>query len=260
LNKYRIYIDEVGNSDLKSSDDQNHRYLSLTGVIFDLEYVKNTLNPEVEGLKVKYFDAHPDEAIILHRKELVNKRFPFQNLNDEKIGNEFNEELLQLLKKWDYKIITVVIDKMEHNSKYQTWKYDPYHYCMEIMVERFYYFLRTINSKGDVMIESRGGKEDMRLKTSYRRIMNNGTHYVTNSELQSTLTSLELKVKPKSANISGLQIADLLAFPSRRHVLKYYNRLIDDRITFNEEIISVILNKYDKKGDRLEGYGIKMLP
>jgi len=260
MNKYRIYIDEVGNSDLKSSDDPNHRYLSLTGVIFDLEYVKNILNPEVENLKRKYFDAHPDEAIILHRKEILNKRFPFQNLKVEKIEKEFNTELLELFRKWDYKIITVVIDKLEHNSKYQTWKYDPYHYCMEIMVERFYYFLRTKHSKGDVMIESRGGNEDKRLKTSFRRIMDYGTHYITGNELKTTLTSLELKVKPKSANISGLQIADLLAFPSRRHVLKYYNRKDDGKITFNESIISVILEKYDKKGDRMEGYGFKMLP
>ena len=33
--KYRIYIDEVGNPDLDSSEHPNHRYLSLTGVIFD---------------------------------------------------------------------------------------------------------------------------------------------------------------------------------------------------------------------------------
>ena len=38
--KYRIYIDETGNSDLKSSDEPNHRYLSLTGVIITLEYVR----------------------------------------------------------------------------------------------------------------------------------------------------------------------------------------------------------------------------
>jgi hypothetical protein len=29
--KYRIYIDEVGNPDLESSDNPNHRFLGLTG-------------------------------------------------------------------------------------------------------------------------------------------------------------------------------------------------------------------------------------
>jgi hypothetical protein len=110
------------------------------------------------------------------------------------------------------------------------------------------------------MIESRGGKEDIRLKRSFRRIMDSGTHYVNAGELRKRITSLELKVKPKSANISGLQVADLLAFPSRRHVLKHYDRLEDDRVTFNEKIIEIIKEKYDRKGNRIDGYGIKMLP
>jgi hypothetical protein len=37
--KYRMYVDEVGNPDLGSSGNPNHRYLSLTGVMIDLEYV-----------------------------------------------------------------------------------------------------------------------------------------------------------------------------------------------------------------------------
>ncbi|HUT24239.1 MAG TPA: hypothetical protein VM492_07865 [Sumerlaeia bacterium] len=41
--KHRIYIDEVGNSDLESSDDPNHRFLSLTGVVLGLDYVGSTV-------------------------------------------------------------------------------------------------------------------------------------------------------------------------------------------------------------------------
>lgn len=49
--KYRIYIDEVGNNDLESSDNPNHRYLSLTGLIFELNYVKDIVTPSLEKLK-----------------------------------------------------------------------------------------------------------------------------------------------------------------------------------------------------------------
>ena len=55
--KHRMYIDEVGNSDLGASQDPNHRYLSLTGVVFDLAYVgagsgyhKKTAPKGCEGL------------------------------------------------------------------------------------------------------------------------------------------------------------------------------------------------------------------
>jgi integrase len=48
--KYRLYIDEVGNSDLRASLNQNHRYLSLAGVIVSLDYVGTDLNPQIENL------------------------------------------------------------------------------------------------------------------------------------------------------------------------------------------------------------------
>jgi hypothetical protein len=105
LRKYRIYIDEVGNNDLKSSDDPNHRYLSLTGLIFDLNYVKNVVHPQLEALKQKYFPHHPDEPIILHRKELVNKKYPFKSLKDKTIEENFNSDLLKLLDELDYLIV-----------------------------------------------------------------------------------------------------------------------------------------------------------
>ena len=68
--KYRIYIDEVGNPDLGSSDNPNHRFLSLTGIILELGYVKAVLHPQMEEIKAKYFNYHPDEPIVFHRKEI----------------------------------------------------------------------------------------------------------------------------------------------------------------------------------------------
>ena len=64
--KYRMYVDEVGNSDLKSSTDPNHRFLSLTGVIIELEYVKTAFHNQLETLKSDFFISHPDEPVIFH--------------------------------------------------------------------------------------------------------------------------------------------------------------------------------------------------
>ena len=95
--KYRIYIDEVGNPDLASSENPNHRFLSITGVIFELDYVKEVLFPRLETLKHKFFEAHPDEPIILHRKEILNAKPPFEILHDQKIRIKFDKEILSLL-------------------------------------------------------------------------------------------------------------------------------------------------------------------
>lgn len=256
MKKFRIYIDEVGNSDLDSSNNPNHRYLSLTGLIFELDYVKKTVTPELNKLKDKYFEQHPDEPIILHRKELVNKKHPFQSLRNSGVEHKFNNDLLALLKNFEFTIISVLIDKKEHKIKYSTWKYDPYHYCMEIILERFFFFLENEDAVGDVMIESRGGKEDMRLKKSYNRIFEKGTHFVEAERLEKRLTSKQLKVKPKMLNIVGLQLADLVAHPSRRMMFRIYNIEEGKKYPFGEKIISVIKTKYYKGKMELRDTGL----
>ena len=258
---YRIYIDEVGNPDLKSSQHEDHRYLCLAGIIFDLEYVKTTFSPDLENLKARYFDSHPDDPIIFHRKELVHKKPPFSILKDNKIETQFNNEFLDLLTKWDYKIIAVLIDKLEHNEKYRTWKYDPYHYCQEVLIERYKLFLEINDSKGDVMYESRGKKEDMRLKNSYSDLWKNGTHFLNAEELQKYLTTKKLKIKPKSANIAGLQIADLLAHPCRRYFYKNILKLDDKKNTFSDKVLEILEDsKFFRYKGIISNYGLKKLP
>ena len=108
---YRIYVDEVGNHDLTHADDPNQRYLSLTGVILESSYTLNVLKPEMDEIKRRFFQRDPDEPVIFHRKEMVNKRPPFDTLRDSDTEQEFNTVLLSALTRWDYNIVTVVIDK-----------------------------------------------------------------------------------------------------------------------------------------------------
>ena len=110
MSKYRLYVDEVGNSDLESSDNPNHRFLSLTGIIISLDYVREVIHPEMEAMKAKYFDSHPDEPVILHRKELLNAKPPFQALKDQQVRKTFDKDLLNRLRQWEYTVITVCLD------------------------------------------------------------------------------------------------------------------------------------------------------
>lgn len=259
--KYRLYVDEVGNSDLKSSTHQDHQFLCLTGVAFDLDYVNNTLFPQVEEFKRKYFGSHPDDPIILHRKELLHKKPPFSVLQAPRIEKEFNTELLRHLADWDYNVIAVLIDKLEHSQRYSTWKYDPYHYCQEILIERFRLFLDIKRAHGDMMFESRGGKEDTRLKRSFKNIMENGTNNLSAADLSNHFTSKEVKIKPKSANVSGLQIADLVAHPVRRWFFQEYYGENDGKTTFGDQVIKILLDrKFFRYRCGIKGYGAKKLP
>ena len=259
--KYRLYVDEVGNSDMGSSNDPNHRYLSLTGVILERDYVHKVVFPAIEDLKHKYFDSHPDEPVILHRKELVNKRPPFESLRDAATKEAFNQDLMELLKNLEYRVVTVVIDKLEHQQLYQVWRYDPYHYCLDILVERYVIWLKRENAVGDVMAESRGGKEDMRLKDSFEKIYAKGTNDLGPEIFVAQLTSRQLKIKPKSNNIAGLQLVDLIAHPSfkatqaRKNGEELPNNFGGTIAQFLEE------SKYirDSQG-KIEGWGRKWLP
>ncbi len=259
--KYRLYIDEVGNSDLSSSENPNHRYLSLTGVILELDYVRNTFFPRIESLKLDFFDSHPDEPIILHRKELINKKHPFSILSDPEIEEKFNSKILNIINETDYAVLTVVIDKLELNQRYKVWRYDPYHYCLAVLVERFVLWLEKNDCVGDVMAESRGGKEDRRLKDSFRNVYEYGTDYIHPNKISAFLTSKQLKVKPKSNNIAGLQLADLIAHPAFKaaQARKNKQKLPEN---FGGEIAGILEEKkYINRADGyIEGWGRKWLP
>ncbi len=259
--KYRIYIDEVGNSDFKSSTSLDHRYLSLTGIIYNLNSIKDKYFRELELLKETLFNSHPDDPVNLHRKDIINKRDDFRVLFNPEIEKQFNKQLIDLLANWEYYVISVLIDKKDHEEKYSTyWKYDPYHYAMEIITDRFIRFLREKNAIGDLMFETRGGKEDMRLKQAYRKIFEDGTHFIAAKDMQYFLTSGELKIKPKAANIVGLQIADLLAYPSRKFMLTYYQRETNSPNSFSDKIIEILVNeKYCRQKGMIDGYGINLI-
>jgi hypothetical protein len=257
LKKFRMYVDEVGNSDINSSDNPNHRFLSLTGVIIDLDYVKNIVHTEMEQLKRDFFNSHPDEPVIFHRKDMLNAKPPFTKLNNKEYRSSFDEKLLLYLREWDYVVITVCIDKLKHKETYSTWRYDPYHYCMSVLLERYVLFLERKNAYGDMMAESRGGKEDLRLKKSFVGLWDKGTEYIKSNDFHKVLTSKNLKIKPKYANISGLQLADLIAHPSRLEIL-IENGLINKKLpVFGKKIIEILQNKYDRKNNIV--YGKKLL-
>jgi hypothetical protein len=111
------------------------------------------------------------------------------------------------------------------------------------------------------MAESRGGKEDRRLKDSVEGIWQNGTDFVEGRRFQARLTSRQLKVKAKSNNITGLQIADLIAHPVFRAALAVQeSKPWPDN--FGGRVATVVEQfKYDRSpGGRIEGWGRKWLP
>ncbi len=184
---------------------------------------------------------------------MVNRKFPFEKLKDQNILERFNEDLLSKLALWEYSVLSVCLDKKTLKETYTVWRYDPYHYCLEVLLERFYFFLDRRNAVGDVMTESRGGKEDVRLKNTFERLWERGSHFIEPAQFQRVFTSRQLKVKPKTNNIAGLQLADLIAHPSRNEILQEKGLLTGEMGAFAKKVVEILQGKYDNDQGRMFG-------
>ena len=259
---YRLYIDESGNADLGSSIDPNHRYLSLTGVIIEFGHATSALFPSLEKLKSTHFDHTPESPVILHRKDIMNRRGCFACLKDPVKNELFCGDLLTLLENIEYTVITVVIDKLHHMQKYKVWQYEPYHYCMMVVIERYVHWLEACDGLGDVMAESRRGGHDRRLKDSFTRLLQRGTAYLPTASLNTRLTSRQIKMSPKANNIPGVQIADTIAHPSSCWVIDRKSGKTEYRPNFGGQIARILeaSRYYRGPNGKIEGFGRKWLP
>lgn len=255
--QYRLYIDESGDHTYSVSNDPEKRYLGLTGCIFESSYYRKDFQPNIEKFKRVHFTYDPDDTVILHRKELINKQGHFSQLIDKKKEQNFNEGLLKIIEQSKYIIVTVVIDKKIHKQHYGEIAFHPYHYCLVALLERYSGFLHYHNLHGDVLAESRGGQEDMQLKEAYRRAYESGTNLRDSSYFQQVLTSKEIKLKPKLANVAGLQLADILAFPCKQDILLENGKIDRYYGKFGKKILTVAQKKYNLRymTGQVKGYG-----
>jgi hypothetical protein len=257
MKRFRFYIDESGDHTFCEIDNPSKRHLGLTGIMIETEYYRTKFHPDFEELKQKYFPHDPDHPLIFHRSDIVNKRGQFKCLLDPEKEERFNQGLLSFLSTQDFRIITLVIDKESHQERYGTAVFHPYHYCLVVLLDRFCGVLHSLGSQGDVMAESRGGFEDMELKHAYQEVWESGTHHREATFFQQVLTSKEVKLQKKQANIAGLQVADLLAHPLKQNILQEARVEGISLGLFGMKVCQAVASKYsrqEKPGD-VNSYG-----
>lgn len=257
--KFRLYIDESGTHNYSIREDIKSRYLGLTGFIISEKANVEVLQPKLLELK-RMFANDPDELPVLHREDIVNKRGAFARLNDKNFEKEFNERFLDLLKNLDYALCAVVLDKKSHLERYQKSAFHPYHYCTNVLLERYTFYLQENSGRGDVLAEARGKKEDHALKEEYRKFYEGGTYFCKPTHIQQFLTSKEIKIKPKSKMFVGLEFADLLSLATKLDTLNCYGQLTDLSDNFCKIVIQHIQNKYrSSTNGQTKGFGKKLI-
>lgn len=259
-----MYVDECGTDDIVSCDLPAHRHLALTGVIISLDDVAKIATPSLDQLKQKFFaKADPDHpSIVLHRSDFLAAKGGFHCLSDDAVMEQFKNELHDYLQTLPHTVITVAIDKHAMLKRGHWELRKPYHYCAEVLAEKFVQYLERVGGRGDVYAESRKHKKNNALTGHFRQACENGTSYVKEPQrFADRLTDFDITFREKKHNNTGLQIADVYAKASFDHIM-YSRDKTHERTDFSVRFGKLLFDeKYDRRYDGvIKGYGMKYLP
>ncbi|HOL89623.1 MAG TPA: hypothetical protein PK965_10440 [Anaerohalosphaeraceae bacterium] len=128
-------------------------------------------------------------------------------------------------------------------------------------MDRYSGWLVYKNAVGDVIAESRGKEEDLQLKQAYRRVYESGTLMYPHERHQTALTSRDIKLKKKTDDIAGLQLADILAHPVKQAFLVERGLIAVSGETFGKKIFEAAWDKLNvcSRQGKIDGYGVVWL-
>lgn len=247
MSRYLLFLDESGDHGLKTISPDFPIFV-LTGLLFS-EASYADVCAKIDAFKQKFFG---NAGVILHRRDMRKYEKGFEILFDDKVKRQFYNDLNKILQDADYTIISSVINKQKHIETYGKLADDPYEIALTFVMERT---LFEADDKQDVTnihvtIEGRGKKEDAQLARRYNELLYRGTGQVDSSRLVQTYDD-ELEVRLKRDNDTGLQLADLCAYP----IARYYLNNNEPNLAYD-----VIKDKIRRGSKGVMGYGVKLFP
>jgi len=243
--KYYLFLDESGDHSLINIDLEFPVFV-LCGVLIDEMSYKN-IQREIKQIKEFFWVG---KKVLFHSRDIRKCDKEFQILFDLKIKEEFYKRINNLITNNEFIIVASAINKIKFIRKYGKLAQNIYEISLSFIIERTIFALDDSKSQNEplhIIIERRGKNEDNKLKDYFNKLLQRGTGYVDRKRLEKHLIHFEFF--DKQANIEGLQIADLLAYPISRYIID------KERANPAFEILS---SKFYKKRERL--YGLKEYP
>lgn len=243
FSNYIVYVDESGDHGLKSINPQNPVFV-LAFCVFEKTDYRQVVVPAVQELK---FDYWGHDAVVLHSHDIRNQRGDFKILIDQALRAAFLDRLNVIVEALPVTIIAAVIDKYQLVKKY-AYPSDPYSIALAFCMERLQMFLAERGQTGGkthLLVECRGAKEDKDLELAFRRICDEDNHV-------GVMPNLDIRFMDKKHNSTGLQVADLVAYPIARHTINpaQPNRAHD-----------IVERKFRRSAaGQVVGYGLKVFP
>ena len=239
-----MFLDESGDHSLEKIDNSYPMFV-LAGCVFDLDYYSTVAEPKINELKIKYFGK---TNIILRSYDIRKQKKDFACLVDRKRREAFYQDLDDLIKSLDFKIIAAAIHKTKLKNQYSQ-PGNPYNLCLQFILERSVMFLGKTGEKLIFRIESRETHNDKKLAEVYEEFRLKDHSYFKGEEIRSKF--IDLSFNQKNQNIAGHQIADLMAYPIGVSVLD------EKRENKAFEIVKI---KFHGKNGVYQNYGLKIFP
>lgn len=238
FNDYLVFADEAGDHLLKPHFPEFPLFV-LAFCVINRKHYASYVVPELLRIKLKYFQ---DPYVIFHERDIRKAIGDFEFLVKKEIRENFLDDLNQFFEKAQFTVIASVIRKDILGNIYSE-PDNPYDIGTKFCMERLLYFLNRHDQKlpSTIIFEARGKKEDKDLELTFLRLM----------QKRDFQGRFNMRILPKIADCTGLQIADLVARPIGRYVLNpnQPNRAFD-----------IIKHKIDSPNGKMDGYGLKIFP
>lgn len=240
---FLVFVDESGDHGLQTIDPSYPVFVLVFCIIQKTHYARYLL-PALTEFKFRHF-GH--DQVVLHEREIRKDTGEFAFLRDKERKQDFCSELNDLMRDLDLTVIATAIRKQDLVACYRAPR-GPYEMALGFGLERVHLWLSRrarCRESTPVILECRGAREDGELAGEFRRICD-GANY-DRSPLR-----FEPRFVPKSANVPGLQIADLIARPIGRHVLNPSQ---------SNRAFEIIEPKLDRSPTgQVRGWGLKIFP
>ncbi|MFB2554772.1 DUF3800 domain-containing protein [Herbiconiux liangxiaofengii] len=240
---YVVYVDESGDHELRKVNPEFPVFV-LAFCIFPVQDYVDQIVPAVQRLKFRHF-GH--DMVVLHEREIRKSLPPFDILLRADVRARFMDELSGIIDRARFGVVSCVINKHEFIAR-RGLQENPYHVALEYGLERVFFQLQARKQVGrttHVVFESRGKQEDRLLELEFRRVLDT-------TRIRGLAQTLAFKCAPKSANSTGLQLADMIARPIGLSVVRGEQ---------SNRSWSIIASKIVRSpSGKTAGFGLKVYP
>ena len=217
----------------------------------DEEYHRTIATERLNAFKMALFG---NREIILHAADFTRNKSGFEAMSNHEFRGRFFNGLQGLIQELDFKIVACVIKKQDHLQKYGLSALDPYLLSLSVLVERFIF--ECGSAGGTIVAEARNLTLNNALDLAFLDLKIRGTTYISATKIQRRIHNFA--IRPKRDNITGLQVADVVATPIGRHAMR---KPTYPEYCAQRDFFSVVKPKFRQAWNGvIEGMGPVILP